>query len=90
MTGPSRRELTIRLARAAPEEKLRIVRAMTWQDVLEHDADFECWSHESQLPPSQQGWRIWLMMAGRGFGSTRAGAEWIHGLAMARPDHELP
>jgi phage terminase large subunit-like protein len=30
-------------------------------------------------------WRVWLLMAGRGFGKTRAGAEWIHGLANARP-----
>ena len=31
------------------------------------------------------GWRVWLMMAGRGFGKTRAGAEWIYGLGDARP-----
>ena len=40
-----------------------------------------CWAHENQLPPSGEGWRVWLMMAGRGFGKTRAGAEWIHRLA---------
>ena len=37
-----------------------------------------------QLPPKDEGWRVWLMMAGRGFGKTRAGAEWVHGLASAR------
>ena len=26
-------------------------------------------------------WRVWLMMAGRGYGKTRAGAEWVHHLA---------
>lgn len=30
-------------------------------------------------------WRIWLMMAGRGFGKTRAGAEWVRGIAEADP-----
>ena len=30
-------------------------------------------------------WRLWLMMAGRGFGKTRAGAEWIDALARANP-----
>ncbi|MFC3697405.1 MAG: DNA-packaging protein [Pseudomonadota bacterium] len=30
-------------------------------------------------------WRIWLMMAGRGFGKTRAGAEWVRGIAEAQP-----
>src|SRR5580693_3450873 len=29
-----------------------------------------------QLPPDGS-WRIWLLMAGRGFGKTRCGAEWV-------------
>ena len=37
------------------------------------------------MPPKGEGWRVWLMMAGRGFGKTRAGAEWIFGLADAKP-----
>jgi phage terminase large subunit-like protein len=52
---------------------------------MQPDAWFELWAHESQLPPEGEGWRVWLMRAGRGFGKTRAGAEWIHGLANARP-----
>lgn len=35
-----------------------------------------------QLPPPGD-WRLWLILAGRGFGKTRAGAEWVHGLATA-------
>jgi phage terminase large subunit-like protein len=30
----------------------------------------------AQEPPETQ-WRVWLVMAGRGFGKTRAGAEWV-------------
>ncbi|MEC3911644.1 terminase family protein [Sphingobium sp. CR2-8] len=37
-----------------------------------------------QLPPAGD-WRIWLMMAGRGFGKTRAGAEWVRMVAEADP-----
>jgi phage terminase large subunit-like protein len=48
------------------------------------DAQFEMWANEGQLEPSSEGWRVWLMMAGRGFGKTRAGAEWINGLAQGR------
>jgi phage terminase large subunit-like protein len=33
-----------------------------------------------QLPPPGD-WTIWAMLAGRGFGKTRAGAEWVHMLA---------
>lgn len=41
--------------------------------------------HAGQAPPPGD-WRIWLMLAGRGFGKTRAGAEWITALARVRPD----
>ncbi len=58
---------------------------MTWQDVLETDADYERWISDGQHEPPGDGWRTWLMMAGRGFGKTRAGAEWIFRLANARP-----
>ena len=30
---------------------------------------------DQQVPPGD--WTIWLVMAGRGFGKTRAGAEWV-------------
>ncbi len=33
-----------------------------------------------QMPPEGD-WRIWVLMGGRGSGKTRAGAEWVHGLA---------
>ena len=35
---------------------------------------------EQQEPPGD--WRIWLIMAGRGFGKTRAGAEWVRDVAV--------
>ena len=38
------------------------------------------WARQSQMPPSGD-WRVWLLMAGRGFGKTRAGAEWVRSLA---------
>ncbi|MFN9498137.1 MAG: hypothetical protein ACK554_09965 [Erythrobacteraceae bacterium] len=30
-------------------------------------------------------WRIWMIMVGRGFGKTRAGAEWVRQIAEFRP-----
>ncbi|MFZ4687713.1 MAG: DNA-packaging protein [Polymorphobacter sp.] len=38
----------------------------------------------AQLPPEGD-WTIWAILAGRGFGKTRAGAEWIHALATETP-----
>ncbi|MFC7499396.1 terminase large subunit domain-containing protein [Enterovirga sp. GCM10030262] len=34
------------------------------------------WTNPGQEEPPGD-WRVWLMMAGRGFGKTRAGAEWV-------------
>jgi phage terminase large subunit-like protein len=79
------REQTIRLAYAPAEEKRRIISNMTWQDALSADAEYERWTHESQIEPEAAGWRTWLMLAGRGFGKTRAGAEWVERIARSRP-----
>jgi hypothetical protein len=41
---------------------------------------WECWARDAQMPPDGA-WRVWLIFAGRGFGKTRAGAEWVRNLA---------
>jgi GTA TIM-barrel-like domain/Putative phage tail protein/Terminase large subunit, T4likevirus-type, N-terminal len=40
------------------------------------------WARDEQLPPPGD-WVTWLLMGGRGSGKTRAGAEWVRGLASA-------
>jgi phage terminase large subunit-like protein len=44
------------------------------------------WAHAHQEPPrTAQGggpWHTWLMLGGRGAGKTRAGAQWVRGLAL--------
>ena len=52
-------------------------------DQTERDAvltNWPLWARASQLPPEGD-WRVWLIMAGRGFGKTRAGAEWVRMVA---------
>lgn len=34
------------------------------------------WARPNQLPPPGD-WRLWLILAGRGFGKTRTGVEWV-------------
>jgi len=46
--------------------------------VLLHDWRF--WARGNQLAPKGN-WSHWLLLAGRGFGKTRAGAEWVRELA---------
>jgi phage terminase large subunit-like protein len=35
--------------------------------------------HDSQIPPEGD-WRVWLLLAGRGFGKTRTGAEFVRAM----------
>lgn len=42
--------------------------------------DWLFWARRKQLPPTGD-WRVWLILAGRGFGKTRTGAEWVRHLA---------
>jgi len=71
-----------RVALLAPESRSAFLATLARGEkllLLDH------WQGESR--PAQRapdgGWRIWLMMAGRGFGKTRAGAEWVLELAEA-------
>lgn len=41
---------------------------------------WQLWAHDGQLPPDGD-WLAWLILAGRGFGKTRAGAEWVRAIA---------
>jgi phage terminase large subunit-like protein len=38
-----------------------------------------------RLAPNGEPWRVWMILGGRGAGKTRAGAEWVKGLALGRP-----
>jgi predicted phage terminase large subunit-like protein len=38
--------------------------------------DWQFWARPDQLPPPGE-WRTWLVLAGRGWGKTRVGAEWV-------------
>ena len=49
-------------------------------DALEND--WTAIARPAQLSPPGD-WSTWIIMAGRGFGKTRAGAEWVRSLAEA-------
>ncbi len=64
--------------------RLSELRKLSQAEQQELRTHWHLWARESQLPPPGD-WRIWLIMAGRGFGKTRAGAEWVRALADADP-----
>lgn len=46
------------------------------------------WARRDQLPPAGD-WSAWLICAGRGFGKTRAGAEWVREIAKREPEARI-
>lgn len=42
--------------------------------------DWQFWARPNQLPPAGS-WLTWLVLAGRGFGKTRCGSEWVRSVA---------
>ncbi len=61
---------------------------LTPREILRLLHDWEFVARKDQWPPefTQAGapWRVWLILGGRGAGKTRAGAEWVKGLALGR------
>lgn len=57
-----------------------------------HRREFESrwhqWAHKGQ-DPDDSDWRVWLIMAGRGFGKTLAGAQWVLRVARADPQAQI-
>jgi len=54
----------------------RLLASFSDREVAELLQDWPLWARPEQLPPASD-WTTWLLMAGRGYGKTRAGAEWI-------------
>jgi phage terminase large subunit-like protein len=46
---------------------------------LEHD-NWLSTARPNQLPPEGDWWTVWLLCAGRGFGKSRAGAEYVRSM----------
>ncbi|WP_446532542.1 DNA-packaging protein [Qipengyuania marincola] len=69
-------------ARFEAMETLRPAERRAFQHV------WELWSRREQRAPKGD-WQCWLISAGRGFGKTRAGAEWVREYAKRHPDARI-
>jgi len=72
----------------AQAERKEIFRKLTARVAGALEREWSFVARREQLAPEGD-WRIWLMMAGRGFGKTRAGAEWVLGIAKADPSARI-
>ena len=79
----------VRELRALEDEEVRLVlRGAGDAHALVFASDWANWVRAGQAPPDKT-WRQWVMSAGRGFGKTRAGAEYVSAFARAHPDARI-
>jgi phage terminase large subunit-like protein len=64
------------LASRPPAERAKFLNSLGEAEAALYLHHWPYWARPSQLPPAGE-WEVWLVLAGRGFGKTRAGAEWV-------------
>ena len=76
----ARMSLAERVALLTPPSRRLFVNSLSKDEQQLLRCEWEGEARPGQLAPKGD-WRIWMVMAGRGFGKTRAGAEWVLELA---------
>lgn len=64
----------------SPKKLDKFISGLTQSERNAWFSDFKNFAHAGQRTPDGD-WRIWMVMGGRGFGKTRAGAEWVRSIA---------
>ena len=68
-----------------PEERAEFLSGLSPEEALALKHDWRFWARSSQLPPTGDGWDVWAIVAGRGFGKTRPAAEYLVSEAEKHP-----
>lgn len=64
------------LAQLPPKQQQNLIQPLTAQAVSSLEKEWLFNARREQWPPKGN-WQTWLLLAGRGFGKTRTGAEWV-------------
>jgi phage terminase large subunit-like protein len=72
------------LALLNESEQAECLRDLTPDEAIALEHDWKFWARPKQLAPPGN-WRIWLLLAGRGFGKTRGVTEWARDKAESMP-----
>lgn len=72
------------LASLTEEERESWLSSLNKEQLAKLKWTWEFWARPNQLPPEGD-WITWLLLAGRGFGKTRCGAEWVREKAFKNP-----
>ena len=72
------RKITSEVLRTLPPAKVKeVLSALGPQKTEELKHDWNFWARYNQLEPEGKDWNTWFINAGRGFGKTRSGVEWV-------------
>ncbi|MEO6092176.1 MAG: terminase family protein [Novosphingobium sp.] len=82
------RRLRWLLTRPTAAARIASLRGLSEEERREFAYHWALWARDEQLAPDGD-WRVWLMLAGRGFGKTRAGAEWVRTIASSDPQARI-
>lgn len=80
MRGRLLMSLALTLATLTPAQRASFVETLTSEEALVLQYHWPFWARPNQLAPEGE-WATWLVLAGRGFGKTRVGAEQVHSWA---------
>jgi phage terminase large subunit-like protein len=72
------------LAEMSEEEREEYMATLSPAVLAQLKYAWDFWARPNQLPPEGE-WNTWLVLAGRGFGKTRMGSEWIRRKAKENP-----
>lgn len=72
--------LMSQLALASREERHAFLESLNDEELADLEYDWSAWARPNQSAP-QRAWKVWLILAGRGFGKSRAGAEQVRAWA---------
>lgn len=72
------------LAQLSEAERAEFLDGLSQDEALAFLHSWRFSARPKQLPPEGD-WAVWLLLAGRGFGKTRTGAEWINERAYEHP-----
>jgi len=78
---PGNASLAESLASLPASDRKTLIAELTEAEAAAFEYDWRFWARPKQLAPAISGpggdWTTWLVLAGRGFGKTRCGAEWV-------------
>jgi phage terminase large subunit-like protein len=70
------------LIKLPKEEAMAALSRLSPEEMVALQYKWEFWGRKGQIAPPGD-WTYWLLLAGRGYGKTRVGAEWVRAVAEA-------